>query len=99
MPENFLTAETLSTFAGQVLALGILVEILKRLSMGVITGARTQWLAVAGALAMQFIYAGAPLSAQGVFLNVINGVVVALTTMKGAEVLSGSKATPPGGAA
>ena len=86
-PSAFITLDTLKTLAGQVLAVGMLTQAVK----SAVPTLSTYWLrlvCVAGGIALQGVLSWhAGMGAPAYALSAINGAMVALTAMKGAEFL------------
>ena len=87
MPTEFLTVQVLQSLGGQVVAIGLLTQLCRFLPF--VTGPVTQFVAVACGIALQATFAWHGFTGQGLLLNLLNGIIAALTAMKGAEVLAG----------
>ena len=87
MPTEFLTVQVLQSLGGQVLAIGLITQLCRFLPF--VTGPVTQCVAVACGIALQATFAWHGFTAPGLLLNLLNGIITALTAMKGAEVMGG----------
>lgn len=89
---TFLTLETLKTFAGQVLAVVIFTQLLKEIKREWFE-AYLRHVALAVALWIQgvMLYSNGGFGLLSISLAVLNGTIIALVAMKGAEMVKGGK--------
>ncbi len=89
--DQFFTVETLTTLGGQVLAIGIVTQVVKMLlaiPLPEVPNWITQLVAVSCGVALQLVFAPGGWGAAPVFAKVLNGLLVAMTAMKGAEFVA-----------
>jgi hypothetical protein len=85
---DFMTVETLSTFAGLVAAVSIIVQFTKPLiKKNFIDGAVRIYTFVIS-LILTFVFASTGQGIQGILLTVINAILVSLTSMGAYEVVA-----------
>ncbi|WP_042680130.1 hypothetical protein [Anaerosalibacter massiliensis] len=85
---DFMTVETLSTFAGLVAAVSIIVQFTKPLiKKNFIDGAVRIYTFVISLL-LTFTFAKTGQGVQGILLTVVNAILVSLTAMGGYEVIA-----------
>mgnify|MGYP000909121863 CR=1 FL=1 len=85
---EFMTAETLATFAGLVAAVGLIVQFTKGIVKRWFTDASVRVYAFAIALVLAFIFAKAGEGVHGAVLTVINAMLVTMASMGGYEILA-----------
>ena len=85
---DFMTVETLSTFAGLVAAVSIIVEFTKPLiKKNFIDGAVRIYTFVIS-LILTFVFARTGQGIEGIVLTIINAILVSLTSMGAYEVVA-----------
>lgn len=85
---EFMTAETLATFAGLVAAVGLIVQFTKSIVKKQFGDASVRLYAFIVALALTFIFAPAGTGIQGIILTVINAILVTMASMGGYEMIA-----------
>ena len=89
---DFMTPDTLSTFAGLVAAVSIIVQFTKPLiKKNFIDGAVRIYTFVVS-LILTFVFASTGQGLQGILLTVINSILVSLTAMGTYETIADPKA-------
>lgn len=92
MLDNFMTVETLSTFAGLVAAVSIIVQFTKPLvKKNFIDGAVRMYTFVIS-LILTFVFAKSGEGIQGILLTVINSILIAMSAMGGYELIADPRA-------
>lgn len=89
---EFMTPETLATFAGLTAAVGLIVQFTKSIVKKQFGDASVRLYAFIVALALTFIFAPAGTGIQGIILTVINSILVATSAMGGYEIITDPKA-------
>lgn len=92
MYNDFITMETLATFAGLVAAVSIIVQFTKSLIKNRFGDAAVRVYTFIIALILTFIFARSGTGIDGIVLTVINSIIVAITAMGGYEVIADPKA-------
>ena len=87
MPTEFLTATVLATLGGQVVGIALLVQLLRAIPLFDSERMETA-LAVICGVGAQVIFAWHGLTGQGLVLNLLNGVLVGLTVLKGTDMIA-----------
>lgn len=85
---EFMTLETLATFAGLVTAVALIVQFTKSLIKKKFNDAYVRVYALVVSLILTFIFAGEGYSIDGIVLTVINAVIVTIAAMGGYEIIS-----------
>lgn len=91
---NFITVEALKTFTGQVMVLVVLTQLVKELALGYLDG-HLKWVALIAGLWVQIVVNGLNGHWLSWTLIGINGAIVALVAIKGAEMLKAKKEEKP----
>lgn len=92
MYNDFITMETLATFAGLVAAVSIIVQFTKSLIKNRFGDAAVRVYTFIIALILTFIFAKSGTGIEGIVLTVINSIIVAITAMGGYEIIADPKA-------
>lgn len=92
MYNDFITIETLATFAGLVAAVSIIVQFTKSLIKNRFGDAAVRIYTFIISLILTFIFARSGQGIEGIVLTVINSIIVAITAMGGYEVIADPKA-------
>lgn len=92
MYDNFMTVETLATFAGLVAAVSIVVQFTKSLIKEKFSDVYVRLYTFAIALGLSFVYARAGSGADGIILTVINAIIVSVAAMGAYEIIADPKA-------
>lgn len=92
MFENFMTTETLSTFAGLVAAVAIIVQFTKSIIKKRFTDQAVRIYAFIIALILTFIFASNGQGIEGMVLTVINAVIISITSFGAYEIISDPRA-------
>lgn len=88
MYNDFITMETLATFAGLVAAVSIIVQFTKSLIKNRFGDAAVRIYTFIIALILTFIFAKSGTGIEGIVLTVLNSIIIALTAMGGYEALA-----------
>lgn len=89
---EFMTAETLATFAGLVAAVSIVVQFTKSIIKKNFGGQVVRIYAFIIALILTFIFAKSGQGIEGIVLTIINAILVSLTSMGAYEVIADPRA-------
>ena len=92
MYNDFITMETLATFAGLVAAVSIIVQFTKSLIKNRFGDAAVRVYTFIIALILTFIFAKSGTGIEGIVLTIINSIIVAIAAMGGYEVIADPKA-------
>ena len=92
MYNDFITMETLATFAGLVAAVSIIVQFTKSLVKNRYGDAAVRVYTFIISLILTFIFARSGQGIEGIVLTVINSIIVAIAAMGGYEVIADPKA-------
>lgn len=92
MYNDFITMETLATFAGLVAAVSIIVQFTKSLVKNRYGDAAVRVYTFIIALILTFIFARSGTGIEGIILTIINSIIVAIAAMGGYEVIADPKA-------
>lgn len=92
MFNDFITMETLATFAGLVAAVSILVQFTKSIVKNRFGDAAVRIYTFIIALILTFIFAKSGTGIEGIVLTIINSIIVAIAAMGGYEVIADPKA-------
>ena len=92
MLDNFMTTEMLSTFAGLVAAVAIIVQFTKSIIKKRFTDQAVRVYAFIIALVLTFIFAKAGQGIEGIVLTVINAVLISITSFGAYEIIADPKA-------
>jgi hypothetical protein len=92
MYNDFITMETLATFAGLVAAVSIIVQFTKSLIKNRFGDAAVRIYTFVIALMLTFIFARSGQGIDGIVLTIINSIIVAIAAMGGYEVIADPKA-------
>ena len=93
MYDNFMSMETLATFAGLVTAVTLIVQFTKSLVKSTFKGdiyVRLYTLIIA--LGLSFVFARAGIGIEGTILTIINAVIISVAAMGTYEVVADPKA-------
>ena len=85
---DFMTPETLATFAGLVAAVAIIVQFTKSLVKKQFNDYAVRIYAFIIALVLTFIFAPVGYDVQGITLTIVNAILVTLAAMGGYEVIA-----------
>lgn len=88
MYEDFITLDTLTTFAGIVAATTLIVQFTKSLIKKKFQDAAIRIYTWIVALILMIVFVGYGKGIQGIVLTVINSIIVALTSMGTYEVIA-----------
>lgn len=83
--DQWLTVESMKVFGTQVLAVGLVVQMLRAVLPVNLSGGRTQVVALCLGVGVQIAFSTPDYGVQSLVLALFNGVAVALSAMKGAE--------------
>ena len=89
---DFMTGETLATFAGLVAAVTIIVQFSKSIIKKNFGDSYVRLYSFAIALVLTFIFARTGQGVQGIVLTIINAVIVSVSSMGAYEVIADPKA-------
>lgn len=89
---EFVTAEFLGTFAGLVVAVGIVVEVLKFILNDKITSAMVRPIAFVVATILTFIFMGDLTGIQGIVLTILNSLLITLASASAHDFITDPKA-------
>ena len=92
MYNDFITIETLATFAGLVAAVSIIVQFTKTLVKNKFGDVAVRVYTFIIALILTFIFARSGTGIEGIILTIINSIIVAIAAMGGYEVIADPKA-------
>lgn len=92
MYNDFITMETLATFAGLVAAVSIVVQFSKSIVKKRFGDAAVRVYTFIISLILTFIFARSGQGIEGIVLTVINSIIVAIAAMGGYEVIADPKA-------
>ena len=92
MYNDFITMETLATFAGLVAAVSIIVQFTKSLVKNRYGDAAVRVYTFIISLILTFIFARSGQGIEGIVLTIINSIIVAIAAMGGYEVIADPKA-------
>lgn len=92
MFNDFITMETLATFAGLVAAVSILVQFTKSIVKNRFGDAAVRIYTFVIALILTFIFARSGQGIEGVILTIINAIIVSVAAMGGYEIIADPKA-------
>lgn len=92
MYEDFITLDTLTTFAGIVAATTLIVQFTKSLIKKKFQDVAIRIYTWIVALILMIVFVGYGKGMQGIVLTVINSIIVALTSMGTYEVIADPKA-------
>lgn len=92
MYNDFITMETLATFAGLVAAVSIIVQFTKSLVKNRYGDAAVRVYTFIIALILTFIFARSGTGIEGIVLTIINSIIIAIAAMGGYEVFADPKA-------
>ena len=92
MYNDFITLETLATFAGLVAAVSIIVQFTKSLIKNRFGDAAVRVYTFIISLILTFIFARSGQGIEGIILTIINSIIVAIAAMGGYEVIADPKA-------
>lgn len=92
MYNDFITMETLATFAGLVAAVSIIVQFTKSLIKNRFGDAAVRIYTFIIALILTFVFARNGQGVEGTILTVINSIIVAIAAMGGYEIIVDPKA-------
>lgn len=85
---EFMTAETLATFAGLVAAVGLIVQFTKSIVKKQFGDASVRLYAFIVALVLTFLFSPAGTGVQGIVLTILNAMLVCMASMGGYEILA-----------
>lgn len=85
---EFMTAETLATFAGLAVAVGLIVQFTKSVVKKQFGDASVRLYTFGVSLILTFVFAPAGPGVRGVVLTIINAVLVCMASMGGYEALA-----------
>lgn len=92
MINDFMTAETLATFAGLTAAVGLIVQFTKSVIKKQFGDASVRLYAFIVASALTFIFAPAGTDVQGIVLTILNAMLVCMASMGGYEMIADPRA-------
>ena len=92
MYNDFITIETLATFAGLVAAVSIIVQFTKSIIKNRFGDAAVRIYTFVIALMLTFIFARSGQGIEGVILTIINAIIVSVAAMGGYEIIADPKA-------
>ncbi|WP_352419410.1 hypothetical protein [Proteiniborus sp.] len=92
MYNNFMSSETLGTFAGLVAAVSIIVQFTKSIVKNKFGDAYVRLYTFAIALILTFIFARLGQGIQGIALTVVNAILVSIASIGSYEIISDPKA-------
>lgn len=88
MMNDFLTVGLLTTFAGLVLAVGLVVQFTKSFIKRKLPSVYVRLYTLIISLVLTFIFAPVGWDLQGIVVTILNGVLVCMAAMGGYEVIS-----------
>ena len=91
---NFITVETLKSFTGQVMVIVLVTQLVKELSRGHLSDS-LKWVAVVVGVGTQFVVNVLDGPVLKGMLIAINGMIVAIVAMKGADMLKEKREEKP----
>ncbi len=89
---DFMTLEVLATFAGLVLAVGIIVQFTKSIIKKKFDDVAVRIYTFIISLILTFIFACTGSGIENILLTIINSIIVAVASMGGYELLADPKA-------
>lgn len=92
MYNDFITMETLATFAGLVAAVSIVVQFSKSIVKKRFGDAAVRVYTFIIALILTFIFARSGTGIEGIVLTIINSIIIAIAAMGGYEIIADPKA-------
>ncbi|MBU5436396.1 hypothetical protein KQI42_00135 [Tissierella sp. MSJ-40] len=93
MFNDFMTAETLTTFAGLVAVVGVIVQFSKSIVKKKFGDSIVRLYAFIISLIVTFIFARTGEGLQGIVLTIINAILVTIASMGAYETIADPKAT------
>ena len=92
MMDNFMTLEMLSTFAGLVIATGLIVQFRKDIVKSKFSDIYVRLYTFIISLILTFVFACTGYDIDNIILTIINSIIVSITAMGGYELISDPKA-------
>ncbi|MFA7203936.1 MAG: hypothetical protein WC188_09565 [Candidatus Caldatribacteriota bacterium] len=92
MMDNFMTLEMLSTFAGLVIATGLIVQFTKDIVKSKFSDIYVRLYTFIISLILTFVFACTGYDIDNIILTIINSIIVSITAMGGYELISDPKA-------
>ncbi len=92
MIDNFMTLEMLSTFAGLVVATGLIVQFTKDIVKSKFSDIYVRLYTFIISLILTFVFACTGYDIDNIILTIINSIIVSVTAMGGYEIISDPKA-------
>lgn len=92
MMDNFMTLEMLSTFAGLVIATGLIVQFTKDIVKSKFSDIYVRLYTFIISLILTFVFACTGYDIDNIILTIINSIIVSVTAMGGYEIISDPKA-------
>jgi len=90
--DNFMTLEMLSTFAGLVIATGLIVQFTKDIVKSKFSDIYVRLYTFIISLILTFVFACTGYDIDNIILTIINSIIVSITAMGGYELISDPKA-------